>query len=79
MAAGIKFHPAGGDLIQVQLGVENSLTVPNWLDQIVAVGIHDTAAAPAHPAASRLLFRSIRPIRARIQGQSRTGGRQSHS
>ena len=48
MSHAIKFHSAHRDLAHIQIYIDNGFLIPNRFIDIVAIGIHHTAAAGAH-------------------------------
>ena len=47
MAHAVQLHTAGGDLLHIQVGVDDVLLVPDGDGGLVAEGVDDAAAAPA--------------------------------
>ena len=47
MAAAVKLHAAGGNLLHVKIGVNNGFFVPDGFACFVAEGVDDAAAAAA--------------------------------
>ena len=47
MAAAVKLHAAGGNLLHVKIGVDDRFLVPDSFAGIMAEGVDDAAAAAA--------------------------------
>ena len=47
MAGRVEFHVAQGDLIHIEVGVDDGFFIPNGLGDVMAAGIDDAAAAAA--------------------------------
>ena len=47
MAAAVKLHAAGGNLLQVKIGVDDRFLIPDSFAGIMAEGVDDAAAAAA--------------------------------
>ena len=47
MAAAVKLHAAGGNLLHVKIGVDDLFLVPDSFAGIMAEGVDDAAAAAA--------------------------------
>lgn len=47
MAAAVKLHAAGGNLLQVKIGVDDRFLIPDSFAGIMAKGVDDAAAAAA--------------------------------
>lgn len=64
VAGSVEFHVAQGDLIHVEVGIDEGFLVPNGLGEIMTTGIDD-AAAPRQVASFSL---STAPFSTRSEG-----------